>query len=275
MKFKKLATSLLPTSFIIFLCGCVPLKEVGAFSACSQNTLLGLHYTYGYYEYCSDSCYVFNKAAKYLKDVECDCKRDTVLDTLLKKEFAIIGAYYAGLTKLSGGSGINFAPIGKSISAGTYAGITISSTEESVFNKLSTVATNLITLNYKTNKIKEIITEYDKSVQESLGMLALHMDNLESKIKLMNTFYGTQANVLLKSAGESERWLIIATYKQKSKQFADDAKIYNNFQRTIKIVIKGDSLLSANIGNLKDETFKKKILDIAGDISYLNSNTKN
>jgi hypothetical protein len=237
--------------------------------------LLGLHYTYGYYEYCSDSCYVFNKAAKYLKDVECDCKRDTVLDTLLKKEFAIIGAYYAGLTKLSGGSVINFAPIGKSISAGTYAGITISSTEASVFNKLSTVATNLITLNYKTNKIKQIITEYDKSVQESLGMLALHMDNLESRIKLMNTFYGTQANVLLKSAGESEGWLIIATYKQKSKQFADDAKIYNNFQRTIKIVIKGDSLLNANIGNLKDETFKKKILDIAGDISYLNSNTKN
>src|SRR5665213_2425914 len=126
MKLKNLAICWsLFASITLFLSSCAPLKEVGAFSASSQQTLQGFNFTYGYYEYCADSCYVFNRSAKFLKDVECDRTRDTGLDTLLKKEFAIIGAYYAGLVKLSGGSPINFAPLGNSITAGTYAGITI------------------------------------------------------------------------------------------------------------------------------------------------------
>ena len=275
MKLKNLKiTGLLVVLFSIFWYSCVPLHEVAAFSACSQKTLLEFRFTYGYAEYCTDSCYVFNTHAQFLKDVECDCKRDTALDTLLKNEFAILGAYYAGLRKLSGGSLINFAPIGNSITAGTYGPVIISSTEQSVFNGLATAASDLITLNYKTKEIKKIVAKYDKTAQTALGMLALHMDNLESKIKVMNTFYGTRANVLLKNAADdSERWLIIATYKQKTREFASEAKDYDNFQKIIKTIIKVYSLINANISNLKDDSFKKKILVIAGDISYLSSNS--
>lgn len=256
-------------------CGCLSLKEVGTFSAGSQRVFQGTDFNYGYYEYCYDSCYLYNKSAKYLKDADCDCSRDTVLDTLLKNEFSILGAYYAGLTKLSGIKMINFAALGKSVAAGTYGSITVSKTESSVFNGLSTAATNLVTVKYKTRKIKEIVSKYDKDVVAGINSILLHLDNLKGKIELMQNDYRTTTDLLLKkTTDENMRWAIININKQKAMQLDKVVLFYNNTRSAIKKIREGEVLLMANINNLKDDTFKQKILSLASDIIYLNTPTK-
>jgi len=268
---KNIKLNLLGFIFVC-LCSCTPLKEVGTFTASSQKTLQSISIPYESYKYCQDSCYIFNDNLKNLKDVNCNCKPDSLRDTIIVNEIAILGSYYAGLTKLSGASMINFAPIGKTIKKGSYGKITITDHEASTFNSLSAVVTNLITLEYKTRKIKEIVSANDAAVQDALNILLLQIENLDGFIGTMESRYQTVFTTLIHdSVSESDKIVLVSIYKQKTGELDGARQHINDLEKSIKKILKGDQLLINNIDNLKDEGFKKSILSISGDIIYFNS----
>ncbi len=269
---KKFFKFTFPGAIIFCLCSCVPLKEVGNFTACSQKTLQDVTLSYGSFRYCKDSCYFYNENFKNLKEVNCDCKADSLRDTIILNEFAILSCYYAGLTKLSGVSLINFGPLGKNVTKGTYGRMTVTDQEASVFNKLTILATNLVTLEYKNRKIKEIVSSNDADVQNAIGMLYIKIDNLNGFIGTMEIQYQTLfTNLIHDAANQTERILLANVYKQKIKELDNSRLFYNNLEQSINKILQGDKLLMQNINNLKAEGFKKSILSIAGDIIYLNS----
>jgi len=269
---KKIIKINLAVVFFVYICSCTPLKEVGTFTASSQKTLQGISIPYGSYKYCQDSCYLFNDNFKNLKEVNCNCKVDSIRDTIIVNEITILGSYYAGLTKLSGASLINFAPVGKTIQKGTYGQITISANQATTFNNLSTVVTNLVTLEYKTKKIKEIISANDANVQNAINILYLQISNLNGLIGTMESRYQTLFTMLIhNSTSESDRIVLVSIYKQKIREFGGARQYIDNLENSIQRILKGDQLLIGNINNLKDEGFKKSILSIAGDIIYLNT----
>jgi hypothetical protein len=205
--------------FLLLAClvGCTPLKEVGSFTESIQKILLGVTLHYGSQQFCRDSCLIYNPRIKELKELSCNCSVDSLKDSVILTECTILGSYYTGLTKLSGASLINFAPIGKSVQKGNYGGFTVNDAEANTFNTLSTVAADLVTLEYKTRKIKEIFSTNNAGVQNALGILLVKLDNLRGFIEVMRIKFKQTNTVLIHEATtESERVLLANTYKEKN-----------------------------------------------------------
>ncbi|HLZ16326.1 MAG TPA: hypothetical protein VKQ08_04775 [Cyclobacteriaceae bacterium] len=284
MKARQSAESILLALLeLLCLCYCVPLKEVVTFTSNSNNALLAVNFSYGYFNYSRDSTYIILKdpgdtvLVRELRNVDCTkCSSAAKLDTLIKKEFTIVAGYYGGLAKLSGSGLINFSPIGKAVSAGTYVGVTISKDEASYFGDLTTVVSDLFTAGYRSKEIKKIVKEHEMAVQEAFDLLILHIDNMQSKIDLVKKEYKTRLeNWIDLSKTYREKWLLIDRYKQKSKEFDEAVLYYKNLKKTVQKIKDGDKVLYNSINKLNDESFRKQIMGFAADIIYLNSSTKN
>ena len=258
---------------VLMLASCVPFKEVGTFTASSQKSLQGVQLPYGSYKYCEDSCYIYNKQLHSLQDLKCNRSRDSLRDTVILNEFAILGSYYAALTKLSGVSLINFGPLAKNVKKGTYGKfITITDDEATTFTNLSGAITSLVTLDYKSKKLKEFIGDNDPAVQHAILALSIQLANLRTMVKNMKGAYHDAIRDDLNVAGDqSERLLLITIYKQKTDELNDAEGNYIQMQKVLSKIADGETLLKLNVENLKSENFKKSILNIAGDIIYLNS----
>src|ERR1019366_7422395 len=133
--------------FFLLQYGCVRLKELHTLTNTCQKTLEeDKQIPYGYADYCGDSCYLFNVSGRQLADFDCNCRQDEIYDTIIQKEYDILGAYFAALGKLAGAeSYLNFAPVGSSVPAGTYGSLVITANESKVVTTLATVATDLLT----------------------------------------------------------------------------------------------------------------------------------
>jgi hypothetical protein len=264
---------------LLLLCitqiGCVQLKEVHAFTETSQKALESDNQIgYGYADYCFDSCYIFNVSGKQLADFDCPCSNAEIYDTLIQKEYAILSAYFAVLGKLGGAkSTINFAPVGGAIRAGTYGKLTITSTECGAMNGLATAATYLFTTKYKSKKIKEIIIRYNDTLSTAMELLKLHIDNLKSMIGLMGTKLQQRCDLLMANApAEGEKWAIVYTYKQKSKELGQVVSTYDKRYQSLDKIKQGHTMLYENVNDLNSESVKKRVLDLSYDIIYLSNN---
>lgn len=264
---------------LLLLCiteyGCVQLKEVHAFTESSRESLEKDSRTgYGYADYCFDSCYIFNAAGRQLADFDCNCSNAEIYDTLLGKEYGILGDYFAALGKLAGSKAtINFAPLGTAIAAGTYGHLTITATESSVVNALSTAATDLFTTNYKSKKIKEIIVRYNDTLSIAMELLKLHIDNLKSLIELTQVKLQQRCDLLMaNNSTDGEKWAIVYTYKQKLKQLGRVVSSYNKRYQSLDKIRQGHTALYENVNDWHSDGLKKKVLALAYNINYLSNN---
>jgi hypothetical protein len=262
----------------LYCTGCAPLKEVNLFASASQQSLAKANNTgYGYYEFCYDSSYTYNKTGKFLVDFDCDCNYGHSLDTLIRIEYAILSNYFAALAKLSGsGSGIDLAPVAGAVSEGAYGSITITAQESKAVNTIATVASNLLNKNYKSKKVKEIILKYNDTLKMALELLKLHLDNLRSKIQLMQTELKMRSDLMMARAQtEAEKWAVVYVYKQRSRELARVIPGYDRRYQSLDRIQKGHMDLFTNAGNLRSESLKTTVLDLARDIFYLSDNSKN
>ena len=262
---------------LLLLCiiqtGCVQLKEVQTFTETSQKALESdQQIGYGYADYCFDSCYIFNASGHQLVDFDCNCSNAEVYDTLIQKEYNILGAYFAALGKLAGSkSTINFLPLGTAVAAGTYGKMTITSTESSVVNALSQAATYVFTTKYKSKKIKEIIVKYNDTLSTAMELMKLHIDNLKSMIELMRTKLQLRCDLLMARGGPSdaEKWAVVYTYKQKWKELGKIVSTYDKRYQSMDTIRQGHVTLYENVNDLQSEVLKKRIVGLANDIIYL------
>ena len=259
---------------IICLTGyaCKPLKEVNQFATTCQTSLDAGNLTgYGYYEYAYDSAYIFNTTGKYLSDLRYDSSYGRLRDSLVSTEYHALSAYFAALAKLAGNSSImNFAPVAAAVPAGAYGELTISDRQSAAVTALATVATDLLTTHYKSKKIKEIIVEYHDTVKIAIGLLALHLTNLENLIRNMEDKLKNRTRELLLNAGtDGERWAIIYAYKQKAHEFDSTLPAYEKRRQCLTSIDKGNDSLYEKVDDLRSESLKQSVLALARNIIYL------
>jgi len=248
---------------------CINFKEVNHFSTTCQSGLDNDSTAeYGYFEYCRDSCYIYNESPKFLKEMDCHCSQAHGFDTTLTSEFRVLSAYFAALAKLSGSESVlSFAPIGSSIHEGTYGSMTVTQTESNVVNGLAAVATAVLTTNYKNSKIKDVIFKYNSSVVSAVKLLQLHTDNLRSKIDLMQQKLTEKSELYLHDASaNAERWTLVYTYEKGYREYEKIKVVYDERYKMLDLIRKGHQQLFDNIQNLQEEGFKKSITILAKDI---------
>jgi hypothetical protein len=257
---------------IILCSGCESFKQVGTFTACSQHSLQGITLPYSGYKFCEDSCFIRQAPTKNLYSMHCDCMRDSLRDTIILNEFTMLSCYYGALTKLAGVSNIDFTPISKNIVAGNYGSVTVTDQQAGIFNGLTTALTNLMTLEYESRKLHEFITTYDPRVQEAIGILKNQLINLQRDVTNINREYRFTIRSLVDSVSDKgERMLLINMYQQKKAQLDAAWSGYENLKKTLDKILEGEKLMVQNSSNLKSKPFIKSIMDIAGEIIYLNN----
>ena len=262
--------------FFLLQPGCVQLKELHTLTDTCQKALEeDKQIPYGYADYCEDSCYLFNVSGRQLADFDCNCHPGEINDTIIRKEYDILGAYFAALGKLAGAASyFNFIPIGSSVPAGTYGSLVITANESKVVTTLATVATDLLTTHYKSKKIKEVLVKYHDTLDIAMQLLQLHIDNLKSRIGLMQTKLQQRCDLLMAKVpppSDAEKWATVYTYKQKYKELGRIIASYDKRYRSLDKIRLDHIELYKNVNELSSEGFKKKVVDMAYDIIYINN----
>jgi hypothetical protein len=267
--YPSLRNALITITAISVLSSCVPFKEVSLLSQNSATTLnKELPVFYGYFNYCLDSCMIYPKTIQHLKQLDCDCSQDKTYDSLIDVEYRIFITYFNRLAKLADSkTTISFDPLTKSVQSGNYGSLTITSEEEKVVNALSKVLSGLLTVHFKSKKIKEIISKDNEAFQKAIHFLKLHLENLRDKIVLMANSYQSRSDEMLESShSDAERWAVAYTYRQQYHQYSNILDRYNAMIRALELISQGHQHLYDHIQTLSSESVKKKILDFASDI---------
>src|ERR1700694_3717608 len=118
---------------------CVDLKEVGSFATTSQQIMeKNKTVRYGYYDYYSDSAYIYHSMPDNLRDVDCHCDAEKQADTSITNECIILSAYFGKLALFTDPkAAIDVNPLGKSVRAGAYGLITVSKEESNIASALA------------------------------------------------------------------------------------------------------------------------------------------
>jgi hypothetical protein len=266
-----------PTIIIIFSCclaaaGCIDLKGISTFSSSSAHTLVTTNnLSYGYASYTADSCYIYNKTGKDLKDFLCDATVAKEYDSLLHQEFSTLAGYFAALSSLAGNTElINATPVGKAIVAGTYGKFTITTTEAGIANGISTAVTDVLTLHYKSKHLKEILNKYGADVNTYIQTLALHLNNLEGEIKVMKTELQVKSVLMMNvAANDADRFILFSLFKEKKESLDLVITEYVSKQQMVQKIYEGHKQMLDNITQLKSASLKQKLLALATEIQYL------
>ena len=253
--------------------GCTPLKEVNTFALASQSTMdkAAAFDGYGHLCFCNDSAIVYNETGRMLRDFDFDCSPDSAADTLLRNAYNIMSAYFAALAKLADSkTAIKTTTLNAAVAAGTYGSITISSTEAGIFTALTTAAQDLLTNNYKSKKIKEVLLTYHDTVDLVLGTLMLLTHNFRDRVHLLANTYRRKMDFLVnKTDSPGIRLALVTLYHDKTTQWKLVEADYDRRDSAIAKIREGHEALFKGVNNLKEETLKKQVLGLAENIIYL------
>ena len=260
-------------SLLLVAAGCTPLKEVNTFALASQTTMnkAAAFDGYGHLCFCNDSAIVYNETGRMLRDFDFDCSPDSVADTLLRNAYNIMGAYFAALAKLADSkTAIKTTTLNAAVAAGTYGSVTISSTEAGIFTALTTAAQDLLTNNYKSKKIKEVLLTYHDTVDLVLGTLMLLTHNFRDRVHLLANTYRRKMDFLVnKTDSPGTRLALVTLYHDKITQWKLVEADYDRRDSALARIREGHEALFKGVNNLKEETLKKKVLGLAQNIIYL------
>lgn len=259
---------LLALSFI----GCTPLKEVAAFTQTSQAAMekSAASTNYGYFDFCYDSALAFSHTALYPRDVECDCSYGTTSDTIISHAYSVLGNYFGALAKLADAKTvINTGPLGSAIPAGTYGPVTITSTQAGIFNALVTAAQDLLTDNYKSKKIREILNTYHDTVYQAITFLMDLARSNRGLIRTMSTRFKGTVDSLLTTISPGDHLALLALYRNNRLRWEQAAAAYEQKFQVLEKIRDDHDALYRNVEHLGDQTIRKQVLGFAQNIIYL------
>ncbi len=258
---------------VLAAAGCTPLKEVNTFALASQATMdkAAAFDGYGHFCFCNDSAIVYNVNAQMLRDFDVDCSADSVADTVLRNAYNIMSAYFAALARLANSrTAIKTTTLNAAVAAGTYGGVTISATEAGIFTALTTAAQDLLTNNYKSKKIKEVLRTYHDTVDMVLGTLMLLTRNLHDRVHLLGNSYRKKMDFLVnKTDSPGMRLALVTLYHDKTFQWKQVEADYDRRDSALEKIREGHEALFKGVDNLREESLKKKVLGLAQNIIYL------
>jgi hypothetical protein len=258
---------------LIVAAGCSPLKEVNTFALASQATMdkAAAPDAYGHFCFCSDSAIVYNDGGRMLRDFEYDCSPDTVADTILRNAYNIMSTYFAALAKLADSkTAIKTAPLNGVVTAGTYGSLTITSTEAGIFAGLTAAAQDLLTNNYKSKKIKEVLRTYHDTVDWVLGTLMLLTHNFRDRVQLLANTYRKKMDFLVdKTDSPGLRLVLVTLYRDKTTKWMQIESDYDRRNSALEKIREGHEALFKGVDNLREQNLKKKVLGLAQNIIYL------
>jgi hypothetical protein len=260
-------------AILLATAGCSPLKEVSTFALASQSTMdkAAAFDGYGHFCLCNDSAIVYNDTGQLLRSFNVDCDPDSIPDTVLRNAYNVIGAYFAALAKLADSKTvIKTTTLNNAFAAGTYGSVTISSTEAGIFSALTTAAQDLLTNNYKSKKIKEVLRTYHDTVSAALTDLMDLTETFKGKVREMGVIYKRRMDFLVnKNDPAAVRLTLVTLYRTKMVQWRQIEADYDRRYKALAAVRDGHEALFKNVDNLRDENFKKKVVGFAQNIIYL------
>ena len=253
--------------------GCTPLKEASTFALASQVAMdkAAAFDGYGRFDFCYDSVTVYNDTAIFLRQFDCDCSHGTAADTMQRHAYNIMSAYFAALAHLADAKTvIKTTPLQSAVAAGSYGSFTISSTEAGVFSGLATAAQDLLTNNYKSGKIKEVLQTYHDTVSLAIGTLMTLIRISKDLIRVMSIrFKGRMDTLVSKAESPGVRLALVSLYREKVLRWqlavADDDRLYGALEK----VREGHEALFQGASHLQEESLRKKVLGLAQNIIYL------
>lgn len=259
---------------VLAMASCVDLKGVSGFATASGHTLVTIDsLSYGYADYSTDSCYIYNNDGKELKDFLCDCSAAQNYDKALQQEFSALAGYFAALAKLAGSSEeINAGPLGKAVAAGDYGRFSITGTESGIAGGLSTAVTDILTVHYKSKNLADILQKYGPDVDKYIGILAVHLGNLKGEVTVLETQLQVKTILYMDSAGtNAESYMLFSLYKGKKTALDRVIAEYDNKQQLVEKIREGHQQILGNMAQLKSKGLKKRLLSLVADITYLSS----
>jgi hypothetical protein len=260
-------------AMLLAAAGCTPLKEVNTFALASQATMdkAAAFDGYGHLCFCNDSAIVYNETGRMLRDFDFDCSPDSAADTLLRNAYNIMSAYFAALAKLANSkTAIKTTTLNAAVAAGTYGSITVSSTEAGIFSGLTTAAQDLLTNNYKSKKIKEVLRTYHDTVDLVLGTLMLLTHNFRDRVHLLANTYRRKMDFMVNNTDSPGlRLALVTLYHDKTRQWKQVEADYDRRDSAIAKIREGHEALFKGVDNLREESLKKKVLGLAQNIIYL------
>ncbi len=258
---------------LLVTAGCTPLKAVNTFALAAQATMdkAAAFDGYGHFCFCNDSAIVYNNGGQMLRDFDFDCNPDTVADTMLRNAYGIMGAWFAGLAKLADAkTAIKATVLNNAVVAGTYGSLTLTSTQAGIFAGLSTAAQDLLTNNYKSKKIKEVLRTYHDTVDMVLGTLMLLTHNFRDRVELLANSYRRKMDFLVtKTDSPGIRLALVTLYHDKVRQWKLVEADYDRRDSALASIREGNEALFKGVDNLREESLKKKVLGLAQNIVYL------
>ncbi len=258
---------------VLVAAGCTPLKEVNTFALASQAAMdkAAAFDGYGHFCFCNDSAIVYNVNGQMLRDYDVDCSADSVADTVLRNAYNIMSAYFAGLARLADSkTAIKTTTLNAAVVAGTYGGVTISTTEAGIFAALTTAAQDLLTNNYKSKKIKEVLRTYHDTVDVVLGTLMVLTHNFHDRVHLLGNTYRKKMDFLVnKTDSPGMRLALVTLYHDKTLHWKQVEADYDRRGSALEKIRQGHEALFKGVDNLREESLKKKVLGLAQNIIYL------
>ncbi len=262
--------------FFAALCGCTDLKEINSFAKTSHRVMVNNKYiSYGYFEFATDTSFIYHPFPGQLRDVDCNCEAQKKLDTFTSKECQVTANYFAKLAVFTDPeSAIDAMPVGNSLEAGSYGGVVITSEETTIMNGAAIAISDLVTSGYKNKKMKIFIKVYHDSVQPLISYLKLRSAIFEAMLVNMKDYLTKEADSLLTITDKREgKWPILLTYEMQKKEIDREIALYKKREQDFQTLIEAGDLIYHNQEDLKNKDFIFKLKSMVNDLS-LNSHPK-
>jgi hypothetical protein len=262
--------------FWVAFSGCIDLKEINTFALTSHQVMVNNKYiSYGYFEFATDTSYIYHPYPGQLLDVDCNCEAQRKLDTFTSDECQVTANYFAKLAVFTDpASAIDAMPVGNALTAGSYGGVVISREETTIMTGLATAVSDVLTSGYKSKKMKLFIKIYHDSVQPLISYLKLRSNIFEAMLVNMKDFLTKEADSLLTITNKREiKWPILLTYEMQKKEIDREINLYKKREQDFETLIEAGELIYHNQEDLRNKDFLFKLKTMVNDLS-LNAHPK-
>ena len=262
--------------FFAALSGCADLKEINSFALTSHQVMVNnKNISYGFFEFATDSSYIYHPYPGQLLEVDCNCASQKKLDAFTSDECQVTANYFARLAVFTDPeSAIDAMPVGNALAAGSYGGVVITSEETTIMTGLATAVSDVLTSGYKAKKMKLFITIYHDSVQPLISYLKLRSAIFEALLVNMKDFLTKEADSLLTITSKREvKWPILISYELQKKEIDREIDLYKKREQDFETLIKAGDLIYQNQEDLKNKDFIFKLKTVVNELS-LNAHPK-
>lgn len=260
---------------LVFLTGCVNLKNIQDYSAQSLKSLKNYdEIGYSFSKACLDRCMLEQIKNLTLTTKECDCLSNKKADSVTFLVFSSVKKYFEGLNKISANEVVSYKidPISTSLKGGDFGDLQLDDKDIDSYTKISGVLLKAFTDTYRKKRIKNYIEDANAPLQVLLEALILNLkNNLNGKLKVQKQRIESVYFDFLseRQASAYEKRKTIEDYFSAITDInVKQAKILT-FSQGLASIAEGHQQLYENRNRLTSAQLRDMISEYAGQINAL------